>query len=94
MLLNKRDVRKLAQELVALTEHAATGLWLLTNDAKSKLHIKTAPGRALNKRGGGDARVSPALLGRPISEFEGLPGPHEVNVTRGRKKRASGEREW
>jgi hypothetical protein len=45
----KGNVRKLAQELVTITEHATTDLWLLTNERKQ--HDKVAPyGRSLNEQ--------------------------------------------
>ena len=81
----KGNVRKLAQELVTITEHATTDLWLLANERKQ--NDKVAPiGRSLNDQARDIYAVSPALLGRPISEFDGLPKPHKVNIIRDRER--------
>ena len=82
----KGNVRKLAQELVTITEHASTDLWLLTNERKQS-DIIAPIGRSLNDQARDIYAVSPALLGRPISEFDELPKPHKVNIIRDRKRK-------
>ena len=86
----KGNVRKLTQELVTLTEHAATDLWILTNEHK-KQDVPTVQGRTLNEQARDIYDLSPAMLGYPISTFDGLPRPHKVNIIRDRKKKLLGK---
>jgi hypothetical protein len=89
IIINPYISTKLAQDVVTMTEQAATDLWVLTNEKKESTEpIKL--GSTLKQQAEVIYDLSPAPSGYPVSVFNELPRQHRVNIIRKRRKQLLG----